>query len=83
MFPIPACSVITTPVDGRLTDHLAVDTIVRPGDVVARVQAGGRDHELRAISAGRVGGSMLRASQPVLAGEAVLWVTRGTTQSAA
>jgi hypothetical protein len=76
VIPIPACSVITTPVDGRLTDHLAVDTLVRVGDVVARVTAGGSAHELRAVTAGRVGGPMLRATQPVHAGDAVVWVHR-------
>lgn len=78
MIPIPACSIVSTPVAGRLTDHLAVDTPVRVGDVVARVHAGGRDHELRAVTAGRVGGPMLRPTQPVHAGEPVVWVTRGT-----
>jgi hypothetical protein len=82
VIPIPACSVVTTPVDGRLSDHLAVDTPVRIGDVVARVHAGGRDHELRAVAAGRVGGPLLRASQPVRAGEPVVWVTRGTASAA-
>jgi hypothetical protein len=76
VIPIPACSVVTTPVDGRLTDHLAVDTLVRIGDVVARVHAGGAAHELRAVAAGRVGGSMLRTTQPVHAGDAVVWVRR-------
>ncbi len=78
MLPIPACSVVSSPVTGRLTDHLAVDTPVRVGDVVARVQAAGRDHELRALAAGRIGGPMLRPTQPVHAGEPVVWVARGT-----
>lgn len=76
MLPIPACTVVSTPVTGRLTDHLAVDTPVEPGDVVARIEAGGRRHELRAAAAGRVGGSMLRPTQPVHAGDPVVWLTR-------
>ncbi len=78
MIPIPACSIVSTPVAGHLTDHLAIDTPVRAGDVVARVQAGGRDHDLRAVTAGRVGGPMLRPTQPVHAGDAVVWLDRGT-----
>jgi hypothetical protein len=78
VIPIPACSIVSTPVAGRLTDHLAPDTPVRVGDVVARVHSGGRDHELRAVAAGRVGGPMLRPTQPVHAGEPVVWVARGT-----
>lgn len=82
MIPIPACSVVTTPVDGRLTDHLEVDTLVRAGDVVARVLGRGRQHELRAVAGGRIGGTLLRTTQPVLAGEPVIWVTRGNTSAA-
>lgn len=78
MIHIPACSIVSTPVSGRLTDHLAVDTLVRAGDVVARVFAGGRDLELRAVTSGRVGGPMLRPMQPVHAGDPVVWMTRGT-----
>jgi biotin carboxyl carrier protein len=76
LIPIPACTIVSTPVAGRLTDHLAVDTLVRPGDVVARIEAGGQRHELRATAAGRVGGSMLRPTQPVHAGEPVVWLAR-------
>lgn len=77
MIPIPACSVVTAPVDGRLTRHADVDTLVRPGDVVATIDAAGRQLELRAAVSGRVGGPMLRPTQTVTAGEGVVWVTRG------
>jgi biotin carboxyl carrier protein len=76
VIPIPACTIVSTPVTGRLADHLAPDTPVRAGDVVARIEVAGRRHELRATSAGRVGGSMLRPSQPVAAGEPVVWLAR-------
>lgn len=76
MIPIPACTIVSAPVAGRLTDHLAVDTPVQRGDVVASIESDGRRHELRAVAAGRVGGSMLRPSQPVHAGEPIVWVAR-------
>jgi biotin carboxyl carrier protein len=78
VIPIPACTIVSSPVTGRLTDHLAVETSVRPGDVVARVEVGDRHHELRAATAGHVGGPMLRPHQPVDAGEPVLWLARGS-----
>jgi biotin carboxyl carrier protein len=76
VIPIPACAIVSSPVTGRFADHLAVDTAVRPGDVVARVEVGDRHHELRAATTGHVGGPMLRPHQPVTAGEPVLWLAR-------
>jgi biotin carboxyl carrier protein len=76
VIPIPACTVVTAPVDGRLTGHLATDTPVRRGDVVATLDASGRTLDLHAAADGRVDGPLLRPTQAVAAGEGVLWVSR-------
>lgn len=78
MIPIPACSLVTAPADGRLARHAAPDTPVRAGDVVATLDLGsGGEIDLRATTGGRIGGPMLRPAQPVHAGEGVVWVAKG------
>jgi biotin carboxyl carrier protein len=77
VIPIPACNLVTAPVGGRLTRHAATDTLVRKGDVVATIDASGREFELRAAVGGRVGGPMLRPTQSVAAGDGVIWLARG------
>lgn len=78
MIPIPACSVTTAPVAGRLRRHAAPHTAVRRGDVVAWLETPtGAELELRATAGGRIGGGMLRPGQSVGAGDAVVWLSRG------
>lgn len=76
MIPIPSCSVITTPVDGKVRRLAAVDTLVRKGDVVATISSPRGDRELVAISAGTVGGGLADPTQPVVAGEGIIWLAR-------
>ncbi len=77
MIPIPACTVTTAPVDGRLRRHADPETPVRPGDVVAWLETGtGNELELRTRTGGRVGGSMFRPGQPIHAGEGVVWMAK-------
>ncbi|MTV27058.1 hypothetical protein FTX61_16790 [Nitriliruptoraceae bacterium ZYF776] len=87
MIPIPACAVVTAPIEGRLTRHLDADTPVRRGDVIATLASARGELELTAPVDGCVGGSMLRPTQAVAAGEGVVWVSRHTrtlvTQGAA
>lgn len=77
MIPIPACTVTTTPVDGRLRRHADPATEVRAGDVVAWLDTTGGEVELRATTRGRVGGTLLRPGQSVHAGDGVVWLDRG------
>lgn len=77
MIPIPACTLVTATADGRLTRSVEADTFVRAGDVVATLDASGREVELRAAVSGRVGGTLLRPSQRVNRGEGVVWLARG------
>jgi predicted deacylase len=76
MIPIPAMTVATSPVDGRLRTVVAPDTAVRRGDVVATVDGAGGPAEVRARVDGRVGGALAGSRQAVAAGEAVVWVRR-------
>lgn len=76
MIPIPSCAVATTPVDGRLRTHIAVDTDVEAGDVVATVDAGGRAVQVRAPRPGRIAGFLADLAQPVAAGDGVVWLAR-------
>lgn len=76
MIPIPACTVVTSPVDGRVRRLVDVDTVVRAGDVVATVEGARGALELTAASGGRIGGALAATSQAVTAGEGVLWVAR-------
>lgn len=76
MIPIPACTVVTSPVAGRVRRLVAADTPVRPGDVVATVEGARGALELTAPAGGRVGGALTSASQAVTAGEGVLWLAR-------
>jgi biotin carboxyl carrier protein len=74
MIPIPACSLVTTPVAGRVASVVAVDTSVRVGDVVATVDGPRGPAELRSRAAGRIGGALVGARQAVASGDGVLWV---------
>ncbi len=76
MIPIPFCAVVTTPVDGRVRRLVADDTVVRVGDVVATVDSARGSLDLVATTAGTVGGPLADPSQPVTAGEGVLWLSR-------
>ncbi|GGI06252.1 hypothetical protein [Egicoccus halophilus] len=76
MIPIPALSVVTSPVDGRVRTLVAADTLVRRGDVVATVEGAYGPAEVRAACSGRIGGALAGARQTVAAGEGVLWVRR-------
>lgn len=76
MIPIPAMTLVTSPVDGRVRSTVAPDTVVRLGDVVATVEGAYGPAEIRASCSGRVGGALAGARQAVSAGEGVLWVRR-------
>lgn len=76
MIPIPACSVVTTPVDGRVRRLVDADTTVRRGDVVATVDSARGATPIVAPSSGRVGGALAATSQTVTAGDGVLWLAR-------
>jgi predicted deacylase len=76
LIPIPSCTVATSPVDGRLRGHLAVDTDVEAGDVVATVETGGRSVDVRAPRRGRIAGFLADLTQPVAAGDGVVWLAR-------
>lgn len=76
MIPIPACAVVTTPVDGRVRRLVAEHTRVRAGDVVATVDSARGSHELLAVAAGTVGGPLAGPAQSVTAGEPVVWLAR-------
>jgi acetyl/propionyl-CoA carboxylase alpha subunit len=76
VIPIPACTVITAPVDGRVRRLLSSDTRVRAGDVVAELDGIGGRRQLVAPRAGTVGGALADPSQTVTAGEGVLWLSR-------
>lgn len=76
MIPIPQCTVVTTPVEGRVR-RMAIDgTAVAAGDVVGAVESGGRHVNLVAPRAGRVAGALAGLAQPLGAGEGVLWLAR-------
>lgn len=76
MIPIPQCTVVTTPVEGRVR-RMAIDgTSVAAGDVVGAVESGGRHVDLVAPRAGRVAGALAGLAQPLGAGEGVLWLAR-------
>jgi hypothetical protein len=76
VIPIPAMSVATSPVDGRLRSVVAADTMVRRGDVVATVEGASGATEVRVRADGRVGGALAGARQAVAAGEGVVWMRR-------
>jgi biotin carboxyl carrier protein len=76
VIPIPACSVVTTPVDGRLHRVAPIGRRVRKGDVVATVESTRGSRELVAVAAGEVGGSLVDLSQGVAAGDPVVWLSR-------
>jgi acetyl/propionyl-CoA carboxylase alpha subunit len=76
MIPIPAMTLLTSPVDGRVKSVVAADTMVRRGDVVATVEGAAGASEVRAAATGRVGGALASVRQAVTAGEGVLWVRR-------
>lgn len=76
MIIIPACAVATTPADGRVRRLAPPATAVRRGDVVATVESPAGTTEVTAPADGTVGGSLADPSQPVSAGEGVLWLSR-------
>lgn len=76
MIPIPSLALITTPVDGRVEQVAAADASVVAGEVVATVSGAGGTTDLRAPTAGRVGGALADHRQAVAAGDGVLWVAR-------
>lgn len=76
MIPIPACRVVTSPVDGRVRRLVADGAEVDTGDVVATVESTGGAAQLRAPAPGRVGGALAGTAQPVSVGEGVVWLAR-------
>lgn len=76
MIPIPPCTVVTSPVDGRVGRLVADGAEVGAGDVVAVVEGLGGAAQLRAPAAGRVGGALAGSSQPITAGDGVVWLAR-------
>ncbi len=76
MIPIPNCTVVTAPVDGRVRTLADNGTDVSPGEVVATVEAGGKQFEIRSPNGGRIAGALAALAQPVLAGDGVLWLGR-------
>jgi biotin carboxyl carrier protein len=76
VIPIPALTVATSPVDGRLRSVVDADTEVRRGDVVATIEGAAGAAEVRVGASGRVGGALAGARQAVAAGEAVVWLRR-------
>lgn len=74
MIPIPRCRLVLSPADGRLTHALPDRTPVARGDVVATVDTPRGRHSLVASASGRVGGALVGASQPVAAGDGVVWL---------
>jgi biotin carboxyl carrier protein len=76
LIPIPAMTVATSPVDGRLRSVVAADTLVRRGDVVATVEGAAGATEVRSSTDGRVGGALAGSRQAVAAGEGVVWMRR-------
>lgn len=76
MIPIPAMTLVTSPVDGRVRSLVAADTVVSRGDVVATVEGAYGPAEIRANCSGRIGGALAGTRQAVSAGEGVLWVRR-------
>jgi predicted deacylase len=76
LIPIPALTVATSPVDGRLRTVVDADTEVRRGDVVATIDGASGAAEVRVGAAGRVGGALAGTRQAVAAGEAVVWLRR-------
>ncbi len=76
MIPIPSCAVVTSPVDGRVRDLALEGTAVSAGDIVGRIEAGGRSFDLTSPRAGRVAGPLAGLAQPVVAGDGVLWLAR-------
>jgi biotin carboxyl carrier protein len=76
VIPIPALTVATSPVDGRLRSVVPADTPVRRGDVVATIEGASGATEVRVGADGRVGGALAGTRQAVAAGEGVVWVRR-------
>lgn len=74
MIPIPRCRLVLAPAAGRLRHALPDRTEVVAGDVVATVDTAGGSHRLVAPRAGRVGGALVGAEQPVAAGDGVVWL---------
>jgi biotin carboxyl carrier protein len=76
MIPIPSCTVVTSPIDGRVR-RLAADGVeVHAGDVVAAVEGRGRTVNLTTPRAGRIAGALAALAESVAAGEPVVWLAR-------
>lgn len=76
MIPIPACRVALAPGDGRVASLAGVHTAVLAGDVVGVLQTIRGARDIVAPGPGIIGGPLVRTSQQVAAGEAVLWMAR-------
>ncbi|MDX1620484.1 MAG: biotin/lipoyl-containing protein [Nitriliruptorales bacterium] len=76
MIPIPSMSLATSPVDGRVRRLAEVDTQVDRGDVVAVVAGARGEIHVTAPAAGRIGGALTDADQPVSAGEGIVWLSK-------
>jgi hypothetical protein len=74
MIPIPACSLVTSPVDGRIASVVPSDSSVSAGDVVATVVGPRGPMALRSRTTGRIGGALVGVRQSVASGDGVLWV---------
>ena len=76
MIPIPACTVVTSPVDGRVGRLVDDGAEVVAGEVVAVVDSVRGPAQLRTPAAGRIGGALAGSAQPISAGEGVVWLAR-------
>jgi acetyl/propionyl-CoA carboxylase alpha subunit len=76
VIPIPALSLLTAPVDGRVRHVAGAETPVRRGDVVATIEGPAGARDLHAGTDGLVGGALAGAAQAVAAGDPVAWVRR-------
>ena len=76
MIPIPDCVVCVAPADGRATTLVEPGSPVSSGQLVAMVNAGGREAPVHAPRAGRVGGTLAADRQAVSRGEGVVWLVR-------
>jgi biotin carboxyl carrier protein len=76
MIPIPPCTVVTSPVDGRVGRLVDDGAEVGAGDVVAVVESVRGSAQLRAPAPGRIGGALAGSAQPISVGEGVVWLAR-------
>lgn len=76
MIPIPACRVALSPGDGRVRSLVGAHTSVTAGEVVGVLETPGGSRDIVSPGAGVIGGPLVRHTQQVAAGEAVLWLAR-------